>query len=252
MKKKRNNGRRKNYLTLEDAIELIKATVDKVFATHKKEMDEYFRRRDEEMQAYLRKKDEEIAEIRRTNEEIKKSNEELREMNQKLAKRIEQTMESSEAAKRGIGVLVESMFENAPVQACIQLSNGKFKRTEIIKMTEYVIQIGPTSKTEVDVYARTPDYQIAVIAEIKNQVNKRDVKNFVKKLKDIVEEGSKYDGNIKLAKGIYGMIGGMRFKDDAREIALENGLIVATYSGEEVVLETPDKVRDWRKGGDKV
>jgi len=200
----------------------------------------------------MKRKDEEIAEIRRTNEELKKSNEELREMNQKLARRIEQSIDSSEAAKRGLGALVESMFENAPVHACIQLSNGKYKKSDIIKMTECMIQIGPTGSKEIDIYARTPDYEIVVIAEIKNQFSQQEANEFIEKLKLIVNEGSKYDVNIKYAKSIYGMIGGMRFKGNAKEIALNNGLIVATYSGEEVVLETPDNIRDWRKENDKV
>jgi len=70
-------------------------------------------------------------------------------------------------------------------------------------------------------------------------------------LKEIASEGRKYDGNIIFAKKIYGMKGGMRFKGNAREIALKNGIIVATYKVDDIVLEKPDKVRDWLKGDDK-
>jgi len=256
MKKNRNNGGKGKYLTLEEAIKLIKefvsTTVDKLFATHKKEMkeyfEEYFRKKDEEMQAYFQKKDEEMqAYLRKKDEEIA----ELREINRRLERRIEQSMDSSEAAKRGLGALVESIFENAPIQACLLLSNGKYKESEIVKMTAYKVQIGLTRTTEVDVYARTPDYEIALIAEIKNQFSQQEAEEFVEKLKEIVEEGIKYDGNMRLAKGIYGMIGGMRFKSNAREIALANGIIVATYKGDDVVLERPDMVRNWLKENGK-
>jgi len=252
MKKNRNNRGNRKYLTLEEAIELINRTVNntverimsEIRAEIKRENEERWKQEEErrrqeeeqrrqEIQAYMKKKDEEIAE--------------LRELNKKMDKRIADSIKSSEDAKRGLGFFIEALFENAIPSILEQLDMGDM--TNFIRNWKIRDDKGNVTR-EIDFIIFT-DKKALLIMEVQNVVRKGDVEDLKKKLEDIIKNSDKYkdfhEAFIKRCEGVYGIVGGATFHDDAKIMAKEYGIIVAKYSSEEkVIVEKPEKIRDWR------